>query len=125
MKINFEETKLKNLVKKIRAGGTPPSTVQKFYNGEIPFVSIEDITNTKKFLNSTKKYLSQEGIMNSSAWVVPSGFLIYSMYASVGKIRILNKDAATSQAIIAFDTNEKNRQRISLLFFRKFGRKSL
>ncbi len=56
--------------------------IKKYYNGEIPFLSINDITNKGKYVRYTENHLSQSGLENSSAWVVPKYSLIMSMYAS-------------------------------------------
>lgn len=103
MKDRWNTSGLVHLVSTIKAGGTPTSTNREFYDGEIPFVSIEDITLSKKTLLKTKKFLTKKGVNASAAWIVPKGYIIYSMYASVGKVRLLEIDAATSQAIIAFE----------------------
>ena len=80
------------------SGGTPKSTVVKYYGGDIPFLSITDISNSGKYLKKTEKTITNEGLQNSSAWVVPEGAISLAMYASVGKLAILGIDCATSQA---------------------------
>lgn len=117
MKDNWKITPLRELVKTIKAGGTPSSTNPEFYNGDIPFVSIEDITDSNKRLKKTKKFLSKKGIDASAAWKVPKGYLVYSMYASVGKVRHLDIDAATSQAIIAINNDSTEIEKDYLYYF--------
>jgi len=99
--------KLYKLASKFQAGGTPSRKKAEFYeNGKIPFVKIDDITNQKKYLLNTKEQITEKGLENSSAWIVPKNSLLYSMYASYG-IPIINKiEVATNQAIIAFLPNE-------------------
>lgn len=99
----WEDTKLGDLIEKGGSGGTPTSTNKKYYGGEYPFLSIADITKQGKFLESTEKSLTNAGIKNSSAWVVPSGSLIYAMYASVGKMCINKEKITTSQALYAMN----------------------
>ncbi|WP_422059911.1 restriction endonuclease subunit S [Staphylococcus felis] len=82
-----------------KAGGTPKSTERKYYNGEIPFLSISDITEQGKYIYNTEKSITQEGLDNSSAWLVPKYSINYAMYASVGYLSINKIDLATSQAI--------------------------
>lgn len=96
---DWEERKLGSLFKKGKAGGTPKSSEIKYYNGKIPFLSISDITEQGKFINSTEKNITQEGLDNSTAWLVPINSINYAMYASVGYLSINKVEVATSQAI--------------------------
>lgn len=91
-----------------KAGGTPTSTNKEYYNGEIPFLSINDITKQGKYVRYTEKHLSQSGLENSSAWVVPKYSLIMSMYASVGLVTINEVPLATSQAMFAMQLKDKD-----------------
>ena len=74
-------SRLDTLFSKGKAGGTPTSTNKEYYNGEIPFLSINDITKQGKYVRYTENHLSQSGLENSSAWIVPKYSLIMSMYA--------------------------------------------
>ena len=78
------------------SGGTPLATNPNFYNGPIPFLGIADITDRE--ITSTKKSITELGLKNSAAWIVPAGSVSLAMYASVGKVGITTKDLATSQA---------------------------
>ena len=82
-----------------KAGGTPDSANSSYYNGTIPFLSISDMTVQGKYLNSTEKQITREGLDNSSAWLVPPKSLIISMYASYGLVAINNIALSTSQAM--------------------------
>ena len=93
--------KLKDLIIKGKAGGTPSSTVAEYYKGDIPFLSISDMTKQGKYVEFTEKHISENGLANSSAWIVPSNSLILSMYASVGLVCINKVPLATSQAMFS------------------------
>ena len=92
--------KLKALCNKIQSGGTPKTNNTSFYGGNIPFVKIDDITNSGKYLYDTNTKITPSGLQNSSAWLVPEDSLLYSMYASVGYPIICKCKVATSQAIM-------------------------
>ena len=94
----WEERKLSDLFIKGGSGGTPKSTNKAFYDGDIPFLGISDITKSNGFINNTEKHISSDGLNSSAAWIVSKGAISLAMYASVGKLAILNIDAATSQA---------------------------
>jgi type I restriction enzyme S subunit len=97
---DWEEKKLGDLSFKAQSGGTPKSTIKEYYNGDIPFLSISDMTSQGKYLNQTARSITNEGLKNSSSWIVPSNSLIYSMYASVGFVSINKIPIATSQAVM-------------------------
>ena len=97
---DWEEKKLGELCEFAKSGGTPKSTNKEYYNGNIPFLSISDMTKQGKYLNYATKSISQEGVSNSSSWIVPINTIIYSMYASVGFVAINKIPIATSQAVI-------------------------
>ena len=91
--------KLESLIKKGKAGGTPSSTNSEYYNGDIPFLSIRDMTEQGKYIVKTEKSITEEGLNNSSAWIIPKNSLLYSIYASIGLVAINRSDISTSQAI--------------------------
>lgn len=93
--------KIRDLIIKGKSGGTPSSTVARYYNGDIPFLSISDMTKQGKYVSHTEKHINESGIEDSSAWIVPSNSLIFSMYASVGLVCINTVPLATSQAMFS------------------------
>ena len=92
---------LKDLIVMGKAGGTPSSTVAEYYAGDIPFLSISDMTKQGKYIEYTEKHISEKGLENSSAWLVPKNSLILSMYASVGLVCINKVPLSTSQAMFS------------------------
>lgn len=104
----WEQRKLSDLFIKGGSGGTPKSTNKSYYDGEIPFLGISDISNSNGFIYDTEKHITEEGLNNSSAWMVPSGAISLAMYASVGKLAILKTDVATSQAFYNLVFDDEN-----------------
>lgn len=98
---------LESICEKLKAGGTPKSTNRDYYGGDIPFLSISDMTKAGKHVSRTEKSLTALGLKNSSAWLVPMSSIILSMYASYGKVCICNTEMATSQAMISIVLNDK------------------
>lgn len=100
---DFEEWQEKTIAKictKIQSGGTPKSTNKDYYDGNIPFLSIADMTKQGKYIEYTSNSISEYGLKNSSSWIVPVNSIIYSMYASVGFVAINKIPIATSQAVL-------------------------
>ena len=113
--------KIVDVTKYQKAGGTPIATNPDYYGGDIPFVVIEDITKSSRFLEKTEKTLSSRGLLNSAAWLIEEPHVLYSMYATVGKPIINKISCATNQAIIALKENQLIEQEFlyyQLLFIR-------
>jgi type I restriction enzyme S subunit len=93
--------RLIEVAEKMKAGGTPKRGKMEYWGGNIPFVLIEDITNSGLYITKTKERITQEGLENSSAWIVPPNSLLLTMYATIGATAINKIPLATNQAILA------------------------
>jgi type I restriction enzyme S subunit len=111
------ESSLGDLSLTLRSGGTPTAGNDEFYGGDIPFVTIEDMTACSKHLGATKKYLTRKGLANSASWLVPKGHILYSMYATLGKARLNTFPVATNQAIAALRPDPSRIDIEYLLYF--------
>ena len=82
------------------SGGTPSRKNTEYYLGNIPWVKSGEL-NDGLIINIGEN-ISEKAILQSSAKIFPKGTLLIAMYgATVGKLGILSKDAATNQAICA------------------------
>ena len=89
------------------SGGTPTSSVKKYYDGNIPWLVIGDLNDN--YINTSNKTITQFGLENSSAKLVPKGTLLLAMYGSIGKLGIAGMSLATNQAIaFALENKEIN-----------------
>lgn len=91
----------------MNSGGTPLSSNRSYYGGDIPFLSISDMTTSGKYIDHTARTITKIGLENSSARVFPKGTLVFAMYASLGKCSITNIEVAISQAILGFRLSEQ------------------
>jgi len=107
----WQKLMLSNISIKLKTGGTPTSSNRDFYNGDIPFVKIDDMTTSGRYILKTKTHISESALKNSSAWIVPADSILYSIYATIGEVAINKVDLATNQAIIGIipDNNKVNR----------------
>ena len=87
-------------VAEMSSGGTPLSSVADYYGGEIPWVSISDMTKAGKFLRHTEETLTRRGLTNCAAKMFQPGTVLYAMYASLGECSIASVPLCTSQAIL-------------------------
>jgi type I restriction enzyme S subunit len=80
-------------------GGTPKTSVDEYWNGDIGWLSAKDITpNHKGVISSTEKTITTEGFNNSSTKILPRFSTIISARGTVGKYAILAEDMAFSQS---------------------------
>ena len=103
---NWRIRPLESVVSKIKAGGTPKRSEPAYWGGEILFAKIADITQSNGYLNKTSESITEAGLENSSAWLVPRGAVVLTMYGSIGATALLKKEMATNQAIIALITHD-------------------
>ncbi|EKG4606112.1 restriction endonuclease subunit S [Escherichia coli] len=95
----WERVKL-GAIADMNSGGTPKSTVEEYYGGNIPWVSISDMTSNGKWIATTEKYLTELGLNSSSARIYPKNSVLYAMYASIGECSIAAVNLTSSQAIL-------------------------
>jgi type I restriction enzyme S subunit len=121
----WTNSSLISLLDVMKSGGTPNTSRSDFYGGEIPFVSIEDMSATRKYLQHTVKTLTKEGLKNSNTWLVPENSLLYSIYATLGLVRISKVTLATNQAILAMIVNPKVIDQEYLYYWLEYVRDSV
>ena len=80
------------------SGGTPKATVKEYYeNGNIPWLIIGDLNDG--IITKSASKITELGLKNSSAKLIPSGTLLIAMYGSIGKLGITGMECCTNQAI--------------------------
>jgi type I restriction enzyme S subunit len=102
----WEATEISKIATQIKSGGTPKSDNKSFYNGDIKFTTIEDITASNKYLYTTKKTITELGFNNSNTWLVGKDNLLYSIYATLGVPIITKTEVTTNQAILGIELND-------------------
>ncbi|MBK7000808.1 MAG: restriction endonuclease subunit S [Rhodoferax sp.] len=85
---------------KTTSGGTPSRSKPHYFKGNIPWIKSGELPDGIVVENS--EYISDEAISNSSAKLLPAGTLLVALYgATIGKLGILSRPAATNQAVCA------------------------
>ena len=102
----------------IRAGGTPSRNIKEYWlNGNIPWIKISDIKN--KMVTNAEEKITALGLENSSAKLFGKGTILYTIFATLGKVGILDIDAATNQAIAGIEIVNENVDREFLYYYFK------
>jgi type I restriction enzyme S subunit len=100
------------------SGGTPLSSESRYYDGNIPWLIIGDLNDG--VVTSSMKTITEEGLVNSSARMLPKGVLLIAMYGSIGKLGITDIECATNQAI-AFCKPDPKKADLRYLFHAFMG----
>lgn len=90
---------LEEVILRIVGGGTPSKSNPEYYQGEIPWMSVKDMS--KHVLDDTADHISPEAVENSSTNVIPAGTPIIATRMSLGKIVVANFDSAINQDLKA------------------------
>jgi len=106
MRKNIQYKKLGDICDFI-SGGTPSkSKIEYWKDGKIPWIKISDFK--KKYIKISDEKITKSGLENSSAKILKKGTILYTIFASVGKVAILVIKATTNQAIVGIDLKENN-----------------
>lgn len=98
----WEMKKLKHTVKELVGGGTPDTGNDQNWTDDesgTPWVNIADMTNAFH-IQETEKRVTESGLAEKNLKILPKNTLLYSMYASLGKVASLDIEAVTNQAIL-------------------------
>lgn len=103
---NWTKDKLFRITDFVSSGGTPTSTNPDYYDGDIIWIQTGDLNDG--YIIKTSKKINQYALDNSSAKLFDAGTLLIAMYgATIGKLGIMTKEAATNQACCAIKYNKK------------------
>lgn len=79
-------------------GGTPSTSNPKNFGGDIPWITPKDLSNYEfRFITRGERSITQEGLANSSATIVPAGTILLTSRAPVGYLAIAQKPVTTNQ----------------------------
>ena len=86
----------------LQMGKTPPRNDRECWGDGHKWISISDIGNAGKYIDTTKEEITDIGVSKSGIKVVPKGTVIMSFKLSIGKTAITAEDMYTNEAIMAF-----------------------
>lgn len=96
-KEEWEEKKLSDMINLV-GGGTPKTSMPNYWGGTIPWLSGGDIAcHHKTFIFSSEKFITDGGLNNSAARLVPKYTTIITARGTVGKFCLTGKPMAFSQ----------------------------
>ena len=84
---------------RVESGGTPKSDVEEYWGGGIPWATLVDLPATDFIseITATKRTISDKGLRESSAKMIPANSVVVSTRATIGRIAINRVPIATNQ----------------------------
>lgn len=73
----------------IISGGTPKTTIESFWNGNIPWLSVKDFSGDSKYVYTTEKTITDEGLKHSTANLLSAQDIVISARGTVGELAML------------------------------------
>ena len=94
---NWKKVKLGNIGNVI-GGGTPSTKIPEYYEGDISWITPKDLSNFKgKYISRGERMISETGLKNSSARMLPEGTVLFTSRAPIGYIAIAKNKISTNQ----------------------------
>ena len=94
---NWYERTLSSLAE-IITGSTPSTSIKQYWDGNIVWVTPEDLSNLNEvFMSTSSRKITKRGLRNSSAKLIPAHSIVISTRAPIGYIAIMNVDYTTNQ----------------------------
>lgn len=108
LKEGWERVKLENLGE-IVSGGTPKTSMKEYWNGNIVWLTPKDFSNQKnKYWKKGERSITDEGLKNSSAKLMPKGTVLFTSRAPIGYVGIADTEVSTNQGFKNIIANKEN-----------------
>lgn len=101
---NWPKEKLNNLGR-WHSGGTPKTTEEQFYNGDIPWFTSGELTDI--FVSESEKYITNQGLEKSNAKLIKINSIMIGLYDTAAfNMSINNIECSCNQAILYSNLND-------------------
>lgn len=101
--MNKWRTKRLGDICEVIGGGTPSTSIKKYWNNDYYWVTPKDLGRLDGFeISKTERKISKLGLQNSSAKLLPVGSVILSSRAPIGYVFINTVEMATNQGCRSF-----------------------
>ena len=91
----------------IIGGGTPKTSIPKYWGGAIPWLSVKDFNNDNRYVYFAEKNITEEGLNHSSTTLLQKNDIIISARGTVGEIAMIPFPMAFNQSCYGLRAREK------------------
>lgn len=100
--MRWKEVRLEEVCE-ISGGGTPSRAIKEYFGGEISWFTPTEIAKDRiDKISFSKETITELGLANSSAKLLPPGSVLMTSRASIGNVAIIDKQATTNQGFVNF-----------------------
>ena len=114
----WELLEINYLADDFQSGGTPKTNVQEYWDGDIPWIQSSDLETNCLFEIKVQKSISEKGLKNSSAKIIPKDSIAVVTRVGVGKLAVIRHEYATSQDFLSFSNLKSNIEFTAYLLYR-------
>ncbi|MBT9629141.1 restriction endonuclease subunit S [Streptococcus salivarius] len=114
----WELLEINDLADDFQSGGTPKTNVQEYWNGDIPWIQSSDLETNCLFEIKVQKSISEKGLKNSSAKIIPKDSIAVVTRVGVGKLVVMRHEYATSQDFLSLSNLKSNIEFTAYLLYR-------
>jgi len=94
---DWEVKEIQN-VGEVIGGGTPSTKNKRYWNGKIAWITPKDLSNHKsRYVKNGERNITEEGLLQSSAKILPKGAVLLTTRAPVGYLAIAKNEVTTNQ----------------------------
>lgn len=94
---NYQVKSIKEIAT-VLSGGTPRSSIEEYWNGDIEWITPADLGQHQGiYFSSSSRKITDSGLKNSSAVILPPGSVMMSSRAPIGHLAINTVPMATNQ----------------------------
>ena len=109
----------------IVGGATPSTTVDKYYGGDIPWLTPKDLSSfNDRYITRGERNITEDGLKSCSAQLLPKGSVLFSSRAPIGYVAIANNPIATNQGFKSIIPN-KNTNSLFLYYLLKYNKANI
>lgn len=98
---SWEQRKVSTIASDTRGGGTPATSNETYWSGNIPWIQSSDLSEGKLFGVEPRKYISRDGLNNSATQLVPEKSIAVVTRVGVGKLAFMPFSYTTSQDFLS------------------------
>ena len=104
----FRRMKLSE-IGQIVAGGTPKTKIEEYWNGDVPWITPKDLSShAGMYISRGERNISQVGLDNSSAKLLPKGTVLFTSRAPIGYVAIARNEVTTNQGFKSIIVDDEN-----------------
>lgn len=107
-------------------GATPSTTVDAYYNGDIPWLTPKDLSNFhERYIERGERNITKSGLNSCSAQLLPAGSVLFSSRAPIGYVAIAKNPIATNQGFKSIIPNPEKVDSLFLYYLLKYNKDNI